>query len=242
MPAWKPDPKKIRAFESGAAFEAWLKKNHDKEDELFIRMYKKSSGIPSIDWNAAVDVSLCWGWIDGVRLSADEKSFLQRYTPRRAKSRWSQINRTRVEALTKAGRMTPHGQRHVDAAKADGRWDAAYPSPGKVELPAELLEAIRAEPKALAMFQTLNAANRYALAYRLFHVKSAQAREKRIAQFVAMLKSGKTIHPNGAARAKAKAKPAAVADGKAKRAPAARANKAAAPAGRSKAAKPRAAR
>lgn len=200
----KPDPKKIRPFKDGAAFEAWLKKNHDKETEVFIRMYKKSSGIPSIDWNEAVDVSLCWGWIDGVRLSGDEESFLQRYTPRRAKSRWSQINRRRVEALTKAGRMTPHGQRHVDAAKADGRWDAAYPSPSRLEVPDDLLKALRAEPKAFAAFQKLNAANRYALAYRLFHLKTPAGRAKRIAEFVAMLKRGKTLYPNGAPSKKAK--------------------------------------
>ena len=199
VPAQKPDPKKVRPFKDSAAFEAWLKKHHDKESELFIRMYKKSTGIPSITWSEAVDVSLCWGWIDGVRLRGDEDSFLQRYTPRRAKSRWSQINRTRVEALTKAGRMTPHGQRHVDAAKADGRWDAAYPSARQIELPGELLAAIRAEPKALSTFQTLNAANRYALAYRLFHLKTPALRAKRIAEFVTLLKSGKTIHPNGAA-------------------------------------------
>jgi uncharacterized protein YdeI (YjbR/CyaY-like superfamily) len=204
VPAHKPDPKKIRPFKDGAAFEAWLKKNHDKETEVFIRMYKKSSGIPSIDWNEAVDVSLCWGWIDGVRLRGDEESFLQRYTPRRAKSRWSQINRTRVESLSKTGRMTPHGQRHVDAAKADGRWDAAYPSPSKLEVPEELLRAVRAEPKALAAFQKLNAANRYALAYRLFHLKTGARRTARIAEFVAMLKSGKTLYPNGAVAKKPK--------------------------------------
>jgi uncharacterized protein YdeI (YjbR/CyaY-like superfamily) len=204
VPAHKPDPKKIRPFKDGAAFEAWLKKNHDKETEVFIRMYKKSSGIPSIDWNEAVDVSLCWGWIDGVRLRGDEESFLQRYTPRRAKSRWSQINRTRVEALSKAGRMTPHGQRHIDAARADGRWDAAYPSASKIGVPDDLMAAIRAEPKALAAFQTLNAANRYALAYRLFHLKTGARRAARIVEFVAMLKSGKTLHPNGAVAEKPK--------------------------------------
>lgn len=208
VPAQKPDPKKIRSFKDSAAFEAWLKKYHDKEDELFIRMYKKSTGIPSITWSEAVDVSLCWGWIDGVRLRGDEESFLQRYTPRRAKSRWSQINRTRVESLIKLGRMTPYGQRHVDAAKADGRWDAAYPSPSQIEVPDELLKAIRAEPKALATFQKLNAANRYALAYRLFNLKTAAGRAKRIAEFVSMLASGKTIYPNGAAAEKHEPSPA----------------------------------
>jgi len=203
--ARKPDPKLIRPFKNGAALAAWLAKNHDKESELYIRMYKKGSGIPSIDWNEAVDVSLCWGWIDGVRLRGDENSFLQRYTPRRPKSRWSQINRQRVEALTRAGSMTPHGQRHVDAAKADGRWDAAYPPPSKIAVPDELLKALDAEPEALAAFRKLNATGRYELAYRLFHLKTAAARAKRIAECVALLKGeAQPAKPRRQPRANAK--------------------------------------
>src|SRR5687767_345681 len=121
-----PDKKKIRSFRSEAAFEKWLAKNHARETELWLRLYKKGSGVPTLTPAQAIDVALCWGWIDGIRKGLDELSFLQRFTPRRAKSVWSQINRDNVARLTAAGRMTPHGQRQVDVAKADGRWDAAY--------------------------------------------------------------------------------------------------------------------
>ena len=121
-----PDPRKIKSFRTEAAFEAWMKTHHDRETELWLRIYKKGSGVPTVTSAQALDVALCWGWIDGIRKSLDEQSFLQRYTPRRARSIWSQINRDHVARLTAAGRMTPHGQRQVDAAKADGRWDAAY--------------------------------------------------------------------------------------------------------------------
>ena len=121
-----PNPKKIKAFRSEAAFERWLSVKHARETELWLRIYKKASGEPTVTYAQAVDVALCWGWIDGLRKAFDDVSFLQRFTPRRAKSVWSQINRNHVAGLTKAGRMTPHGKRHVDAAKADGRWAAAY--------------------------------------------------------------------------------------------------------------------
>ena len=126
MPSITPDPDKIKSFRTQAAFESWLRRNHARETEVWMRIYKKSSGVPTVTPAEALDVVLCWGWIDGIRKSFDDESFLQRYTPRRAKSIWSQINRDHVARLTAAGRMTPHGQRQVDAAKADGRWDAAY--------------------------------------------------------------------------------------------------------------------
>ena len=121
-----PDPKKIRSFRTQAAFEAWLQKNHARETEMWLKIHKKGSGKASVTSAQALDVALCWGWIDGIRKGFDERSFLQRYTPRRTKSIWSQINRDHVERLTAAGRMQPHGQQQIDAAKADGRWDAAY--------------------------------------------------------------------------------------------------------------------
>ena len=113
----------IKTFRSGAAFESWMRRNHAREREVWLRIFKKGSGVPSITIADALDVVLCWGWIDGIRKAFDERSYLQRYTPRRPKSIWSQINREHVARLTQAGRMTPHGQRQVDAAKADGRWD-----------------------------------------------------------------------------------------------------------------------
>ena len=121
-----PDPRRIKSFSSVTAFEKWMKENHAREPELWLKVHKKDSGLPTVTTAQALEVALCWGWIDGIRKSFDERSFLQRYTPRRARSIWSQINREHVARLTAAGRMTPNGQRQVDAARADGRWDAAY--------------------------------------------------------------------------------------------------------------------
>jgi uncharacterized protein YdeI (YjbR/CyaY-like superfamily) len=127
VPAIIPDPKTTRGFRSMAAFEAWLERNHDRKSELWLRIYKKDSGRATVTYAEALDVALCWGWIDGIRKAFDAKSFLQRFTPRRPKSIWSRHNRDHVARLLAAGRMTPHGLEHVDAAKADGRWDKAYP-------------------------------------------------------------------------------------------------------------------
>ena len=121
-----PNPKKIKAFRTASAFETWLAANHDREPELWLKIHKKDSGLATVTYAQALDVALCWGWIDGIKKTFDEQSFLQRFTPRKAKSVWSQINKDHIARLTAAARMTPHGQQHVDAAKADGRWDAAY--------------------------------------------------------------------------------------------------------------------
>ena len=196
MPSKKVDPEAIRPFASSSAFESWLSKHHDRAPEIFVRIYKKGSGVPSVTYDEAVDVALCWGWIDAVRKSYDEESFLQRFVPRGPKSRWSQVNRKRVERLSKAGRMTPHGKRHVDAAKADGRWASAYAPASRLEVPPDLVAAIEAEPKALATFRTLNRQNLYALAYRIHHLKTPEGREKSIRAFVAKLERGETPHPN----------------------------------------------
>jgi uncharacterized protein YdeI (YjbR/CyaY-like superfamily) len=191
-----PDPKAIRPFANEVAFEAWLKKNHDSATEVWIKVFKKGSGKPSIDWQQAVDVALCWGWIDGIRKAFDEEAFLQRYTPRKAKSRWSLINVERVKRLTKAGRMTPHGQRHVDAAKSDGRWEAAYPPPSAIEVPADFLAAIATKPKALKTFRALKREQTFKLAYRLHHLKSAERRAKLIADVISALTRGENPFPS----------------------------------------------
>jgi uncharacterized protein YdeI (YjbR/CyaY-like superfamily) len=191
-----PDPKAIRPFANEAAFEAWLKKNHDRATEVWIKMFKKGSGKPSIDWQQAVDVALCWGWIDGIRKAFDEEAFLQRYTPRKAKSRWSRINVERVQRLTKAGRMTLHGQVHVDAAKSDGRWEAAYPSPSTIEVPTDFLAAIATKRKALEMYRTLKREQTYKLAYRLHHLKAAERRAKLIADVISALTRGENPFPS----------------------------------------------
>jgi uncharacterized protein YdeI (YjbR/CyaY-like superfamily) len=191
-----PDPSRIRAFKTEKAFETWLKVNHDKQPEIYLRIYKKDSGVPTVTHAQALDVALCWGWIDGLRKSYDEQSFLQRFTPRTRKSIWSQINREHVARLLTAGRMTVHGLAQVEAAKADGRWQAAYAAGSKMKVPADLLAAIEAEPKALETFRTLSKQNLFALAFRTGNVKTDATRAKKIAGFVDMLRRGQTIYPN----------------------------------------------
>ena len=196
----KPGPKKIRAFRDADAFETWLRANHDHESEIWIKIHKKASGLPTVTHAEALEVALCWGWIDAIRLPFDDKSFLQRFTPRRPKSIWSQVNRDHVARLAAAGRMTPHGQKHVDAAKADGRWDAAYApirSVSPESLPADLRAAIEANPRARKTFATLNRTNLFALAFRTSNMKTPAGRAKKIAELVAMLARGETIVPNG---------------------------------------------
>jgi uncharacterized protein YdeI (YjbR/CyaY-like superfamily) len=193
-----PDPKKIRSFRTGAAFEAWLRRNHASRSEIWLRIYKKSSGLPTVTPAEALDIALCWGWIDGIRKSLDQRSFLQRYSPRTSKSIWSQINRDNVERLIAAGRMTPHGQRQVDAAKADGRWDAAYApirSVTEATIPEDLRAAIEANPRARRKYRTLGKLNLFALAFRTNNMKTPSGRAKKIAELVAMLARGETIVP-----------------------------------------------
>jgi uncharacterized protein YdeI (YjbR/CyaY-like superfamily) len=190
-----PNPKSIRSFRDAAALEAWLSKNHDRETELWLKVHKKNSGLPSVDCAQALEVALCWGWIDGLRKSLDEKSFLQRYSPRQKKSIWSQINRDHVARLTKAGRMTPHGQAQVDAAKADGRWDKAYAPIRSAEIPPDLRKAIRKNPRAVKTFATLGRMNHFALAFRTNNMKTPEGRARKIAALVEMLAQGKTIVP-----------------------------------------------
>ncbi|HQZ14102.1 MAG TPA: YdeI/OmpD-associated family protein, partial [Devosia sp.] len=175
------------------------------ETEVWIKLHKTGSGLPSITAKEAIDVVLCWGWIDAIRKGFDETSFLQRYTVRGKKSIWSKINVDNVERLIAEGRMTAHGLRHVEAAKADGRWDRAYGAGEKLETPPELMAAIRAEPKALATYEGLSAQNRFALAFRTHNLKTEAGRKKKIETFVAMLKKGETIYPQGVKKAPAKA-------------------------------------
>ncbi len=195
------DPKRIKSFRNQESFETWLRANHASESELWPKIHKKGSGLPSITNDEAIDSALCWGWIDGLRKGFDEQSFLQRFTPRRPKSVWSQINRDRVARLIKAQRMTPHGQRHIDAAKADGRWDAAYApirSSTESTIPDDLRRAIEANAKALKTFQSLNRMNLFALAFRTNNMKTPAGRAKKIASLVAMLARGEVIVPQKA--------------------------------------------
>ena len=198
MTSGVPQSGKIKIFRTQAAFESWMRRNHARESEVWLRIYKTASGVPSITIAEALDVVLCWGWIDGLRKALDARSYLQRYTPRRAKSLWSQINREHVARLTKAGRMTPHGQRQVDAAKADGRWNSAY-APMRTMLddsfPDDLRKAIEANPRARKTFRSLSRQNLYALAFRTTNMKTAAGRARKIAALVEMLERGETPHP-----------------------------------------------
>src|SRR5712672_2201136 len=177
----KINPDKIRAFKDAESFHKWLGKHHLKEDEIWIKIHKVDSGFKSITPKQAIDVVLCWGWIDGLRKGFDDKSYLQRYTPRQKKSIWSRIN--------------GHGLKQVDEAKSDGRWARAYDSGKDMKIPGDLQAAIDAEPKAKAMLAKLSAQNRFALAFRTHNMKTEAGRKKKIEALVAMLKRGETIYP-----------------------------------------------
>jgi len=189
------DPAHVREFVDAGAFYEWLARRHASEDEVWIKIHKVGSGLPSITPKEAIDVALCWGWIDAVRKSFDGTSYLQRYTPRTKKSIWSQINVDNVARLIAEGRMTEHGLKEVEAAKADGRWDRAYGSGKAMAIPDDLQAAIDAEPKAKEMLAKLSAQNRFALAFRTHNMKTVAGRKKKIADLVEMLKRGDTPHP-----------------------------------------------
>ena len=191
------DPAKVREFPDADSFYRWLAQNHAGETEIWIKIHKVGSGLPSISPLEAIDVVLCWGWIDAIRKGLDKTSYLQRYTPRSRKSIWSQINVDNVARLIEEGRMTEHGLREVDAAKADGRWARAYKGSKNLTIPEDLQSAIDAEPAARAMFDSLSSQNRFALVFRIHNLKTEAGRKKKIADFVAMLKRGETIYPQG---------------------------------------------
>ena len=191
----KVDPGKIRTFKDAASFHAWLGKNHDKADELWLKIHKVNSGLKSITQKEAIDVVLCWGWIDAMSKGLDEKSYLQRFCPRGRKSTWSAVNVGNVARLIKEGRMTEHGLRHVKAAKADGRWDRAYKAGKAMKIPPDLQAAIDAEPRAKVTLAKLTEQNRFALAFRTHNMKTESGRRKKIETLVAMLRCGETIYP-----------------------------------------------
>ena len=195
MPPVVVDPTRVREFADAASFYAWLAGHHDRESEVWIKIHKVGSGLASITPKQAIDVALCWGWIDGIRKGLDDRSFLQRYTPRGRKSIWSRINVENVARLVAEGRMTGHGLAQVEAAKADGRWARAYGSAAEMTIPQDLQAAIDAEPAARATLATLSAQNRFALAFRTHAMKTEAGRRRKIEALVAMLKRGETIYP-----------------------------------------------
>jgi uncharacterized protein YdeI (YjbR/CyaY-like superfamily) len=189
-----PHAGNVRAFSTAKAWGAWLRKQHADSPGLWIRFYKKRSGVPSITYAEALDEALCWGWIDGQAMPLDEQGWLQRFTPRRRRSGWSKRNRDHVARLTKEGRMQPSGLAQVAAAKADGRWKQAYDSPNASQVPADFLKALVEHGKAEAFFKTLNRANLYAISYRLQTARKPETRARRFEQIVQMMKDGKKFH------------------------------------------------
>jgi uncharacterized protein YdeI (YjbR/CyaY-like superfamily) len=184
----------IVEFKNVKAMETWLSKNHAKSEGIWIRMFKKETGKPSITRDEAIDAGLCYGWIDSQANPYDEVSWLQRYTPRKAKGMWSKRNVESVARLIKEKRMRAAGLAAVEAAKKDGRWDRAYDMPSTMAVPADFLAAVKKHKKAQAFFETLNKANTYAIAWRLQTAKKPETRQKRFDALLAMLKDGKKLH------------------------------------------------
>ncbi|MFE7894710.1 YdeI family protein [Streptomyces sp. NPDC057412] len=185
----------IVSFESAEAFQAWLGENHAVSPGIWLKLRKKSPGVVALDYAQALDVALCYGWIDGQKAGLDDQWWLQRFSPRTARSKWSKVNRDKVTALIEQGRMRPPGQAEVDRAKADGRWDAAYDSSRTATVPDDLAAALAAQPAAAEFFATLDRQNRYAILYRVQDAKKPETRARRIEKFVGMLAKGEKLHP-----------------------------------------------
>jgi len=189
-----PDGLEVLKVADAAAFETWLVREHATAAGVWLAHAKRASGLTTVSYAEALDVCLCLGWIDSQSRSYDASLYLQRYTPRRARSPWSQVNRDKVAVLTEAGRMRPEGLAEVERARSDGRWDAAYAPPSRIEVPDDLRAALDADPAAAAFFATLSGANRYAVLYRVHAAKRPETRARRIAGFVQMLADGRTLH------------------------------------------------
>jgi uncharacterized protein YdeI (YjbR/CyaY-like superfamily) len=189
-----PEELPVISFETQQQWEEWLKHNHTQTDGVWLLLYKKNSNIPSINYAQALEEALCYGWIDGIKKSKDTVSFLQKFTPRRAKSIWSEINTKHIERLTAAGKMKPAGMAQVEAAKADGRWDNAYAAGSKATIPEDFMAALNKNKKAKAFFETLNKQNLFAIYFRLQSAKKPETRAKRIATFIDMLAKHEKFH------------------------------------------------
>ena len=182
----EPDPLRIKSFVTPKDLGQWLKVNHTSENELWIKIYKKNTGIQSVTWNDVVIEVLCWGWIDGIKKSIDDQAYLQRITPRKARSNWSKRNTEHSERLISEGRMMESGLVHILAAKADGRWESAYVV-SEMEVPEDFIAVLESKPNAKAFYETLNKSNRYAIAYGLISAKKPETRLRRFEKFMNML-------------------------------------------------------
>jgi uncharacterized protein YdeI (YjbR/CyaY-like superfamily) len=184
----------VVSFESAAAFEKWLSENYQQEQALWLRYFKKGSNLPSIKHDEAVEVALCWGWIDGLLNKYDDISYLVRFTPRRAKSIWSKVNVAKVERLLQEGRMQPSGMLQVENAKKDGRWARAYEPASKMEIPQDFIDLVKQDQKAFDFYQTLNKANLYAIGFRISTIADPKKRLSRMNQILEKLKNGLKFH------------------------------------------------
>src|SRR6266404_986638 len=189
-----PDISPARLFKSKEDWAEWLEKNHGKSTGLWLRVAKKESGLKSVSYKEALDVALCYGWIDGQKQPENEKTWLQRFVPRTDKSLWSKINREKALALMASGEMRAAGQQAIENAKKNGRWEAAYDSPSGANVPSDFQIALAASSRAKAFFQTLDRANRYAVLWRIQTVKTAETRARKIQQFIEMLERKEKIH------------------------------------------------
>jgi uncharacterized protein YdeI (YjbR/CyaY-like superfamily) len=185
----------IITFTTDTAWRDWLTHHHADSPGLWLKIAKKNAPTPTVTYSDAIDEALCQGWIDGQKRPHDDHHWLQRFTPRGPRSRWSQRNRERAENLITTGRMQPAGQAQIDAARADGRWDAAYPGQATATVPDDLQAALDANPTAAQAFAALNSANRFAILYRIHDAKRPTTRAARIEKYVTMLAAGDTIHP-----------------------------------------------
>jgi len=188
------DGKPILQLASQADWEAWLDAEHARSDGVWLKFAKKGSGVQTVVYAEALEVALCYGWIDSQVARLDERFYLQKFTPRRARSKWSQVNREKIEELTKQGRLKPAGLEQVELAKADGRWEAAYASPANVEVPDDLRARLDASPKAAEFWEKLNRSNRFAIIYQLGDAKKPETRARRLEKFVRMLERGEKLY------------------------------------------------
>ena len=188
------DGKPILSFASPQAWGDWLEREHATSDGVWLKFAKKGSGVASVVYPEALEVALCYGWIDSQTASLDERFYLQKFTPRRARSKWSRVNRGKVEELTRQGRMRPAGLAQVEAAKRDGRWEAAYASPANLEVPEDLQKALDASPNAAEFWAGLNKSNRFAIVYQLHDAKKPETRARRLEKFVGMLERGEKLY------------------------------------------------
>jgi len=191
----KPDAASIRLFKSPKNWAAWLDKNHQTSTGLWLRLAKKSSNLSSVSYQEALEVALCYGWIDGQKKPESDAAWLQRFLPRSSKSIWSKINREKALELIAREEMKPPGLEAIENAKKNGQWDAAYDSPSKAMVPSDFKTALDANPQAKAFFETIDRTNRYAVLWRIQTAKKPETRARKIEQFIAMLERGDKIHP-----------------------------------------------